>query len=150
MNRTIKFRGKRSGNKGWAYGDLLNPCTTTRIVNYIEQDNGSVKRADYHYSDVDPNTVGQFTGLKDCNGKEVYEGDIVLLGDNGKIPYVVKWQEAAAMFVISTQGFVYCGYASICDTSDFRQVEIFGGCRIIGNIHDNPELIKTNETQQAP
>ncbi len=47
-----------------------------------------------------------------------------------------------AMFIISTQGFVNHGCIGICDTNDFRQVEAFGGCRIIGNIHDNPELIQ--------
>lgn len=64
MKREIKFRGKRLNNGEWVYGDLRDTGYNTTITNRM------------HYV-VDPETVGQFTGLKDRSGKEIYEGDII-------------------------------------------------------------------------
>ena len=66
--RQIKFRGKSLKNKKWVYGDLMRNICATRIVRYKETDTESVQRADWDYIEVDDSTVGQFTGLTDCNG----------------------------------------------------------------------------------
>lgn len=134
--REIKFRGKSLKTGKWFYGNLYDQDTHGRT--HICTIHGGCLC-------IDTETIGQYTGLKDRNSKEIYEGDVVLLGDNCKIPYVVEWQEEIAMFIVSTQGFVNCGCVGIYDTNDFRQVSAFGGCRIIGNIHDNPELVKGGE-----
>ncbi len=132
MNRTIKFRGKDLATGKWVYGDLLHPITSCRIVNYTEVEEEGAKRADYHYYDVDPDTIGQFTGLYDRNGKEIYEGDIIIQqGYSGKRRMLVQFEQGA--FITGKHG----GSSTIT-----RPMLIQKRCEIIGNVTDDPELLE--------
>ena len=115
MNREIKFRGKRIDTGKWVYGYLADES-------YIND----INTVDLSSVEVDPDTVGQYTGLKDRNGKEIYEGDIVR-HINGFIDEV-KYR--------------YGGFHPIDKILWEVQKNLV---EVIGNIHDNPELLEDAE-----
>ena len=134
--RTIKFRGKTRGNGKWYYGSLVYSDEINAAI-YFQIGSGLVKTMDWVY--VNQETVGQFSGLYDCNEKEIFEGDI-LKWSNGKM-YVVKfWQ---GMFYASVEecneGFL--GGFPLHALTEFEE----GKCEIVGNIYDNTELLKGGE-----
>ena len=132
--RTIKFRGKTHGNGKWYYGSLVYSNEINAAI-YFQIGSGLVKTMDWVF--VIPETVGQFTGLYDCDGNEIYEGDILRLGNSPSGICKVKWNETMASFCIqfffeNKLGTRALGEWVICE----RKVEV------IGNIFDNPELLK--------
>lgn len=139
MNRTIKFRAKRIDNNKWAYGGLIQADDYCIIDQgnelYVERDYNF--RGDTHFFQLsgvmcDEKTVGQFTGLFDKNGKEIYEGDII---EGFDIIIEVWYSEDRACFIAEMKEPQNCmvGILSGYDT---------GRMEIIGNIYDNPDLNK--------
>jgi len=125
MKREILFRGKR-GNGRWVYGSLVVSENIKPAI-YYEVGNGLVKQLDWCY--VNPDTIGQYTGLKDKNGKKIFEGDIISLGDPN-IKYLTMWRNAGfAAKQIGASSYIGLTYWA----SDIE---------VLGNIIDNPELMK--------
>lgn len=118
MNREIKFRGKRLDNGAWMYGDLLHFVDGV----YISNDHGN------NMAQVDPDTVGQYTGLKDMNGKEIYEGDVIPIGPDYS---VVIWVEDLGGFYLKAD------YAKLPYTSPLGAMLCRYDIEVIGNINDD-------------
>lgn len=131
MNRTIKFRGKRLDNDEWVYGYYVEDGFIN-ICSHNEDDF-------LQYNIVDPDTVGQFTGLLDRNGKEIYEGDILQWTENGH-----KSNPMEVVVKYGAFGYLYYGFHSLVGNTNFTFYLKGTDSRfeIIGNIHDNPELMK--------
>ena len=128
--REIKFRGKRLDNGEWLYGSLV-------ILNgrYFIFD-------DANRHEVDPTTVGEFTGLKDKNGKEIYEGDVIRspLSEDKTRPHRIFYHTGNAAFMGALIDRKELCYLRL----DQDWIYKFGK-EVIDNIHDNPELQKGGE-----
>ncbi len=110
----------------WLYGSLIYNDGRPYIVGTVIESDSEYIVLEYWYS-VDPKTVGQYTGLKDTNGREIYDGDLCW-DDHNECYGVVKFDEGK---------FVY-EWENICEDLWEAKDDI----EIIGNIHDNPELLK--------
>jgi len=145
--REIKFRGKRIDNGEWIYGNLVkmhgnNTEWTTGIqVRFY----GAIK---YGSVEVNPKTVGQFTGFKGKNGKEIYEGDILRIFEyyceeepelNEWKDKVVEWNECGGCLSIEWD---YGDYDITSIGWAFEHFDNSGNeVEVIGNVHENPELL---------
>lgn len=125
--RTIKFRSKTLGdNNVWVFGDLHIRSAFAHIHTGLGTK-----------SNIDTDTIGQFTGLYDKDGKEIYEGDILSRKDGGAL-LKVEFRHGAF-------GYEYCGeFHSWAGNHNFtfNPFDTDVDFAIIGNIHDNPELLK--------
>ena len=95
MKREIKFKAKRLDGKGWVEGSLIRSTAGIKERAYIVDNFSSM--SDYSVIGVDPSTVCQFTGLKDCKGNEVWEGDVIkdlYLG----IEHTIEWNNHLCSF----------------------------------------------------
>ena len=135
--REIIFRGKRLDNGEWAEGFYISHLNAFHYIipfrtgGYEAMDNSFYV---HKWFEVDHSTIGQYTGLKDKHGNRIFEGDILLLDDiNGIVNY------GTGCFCVELPGpdYLYRNNPAI----DMVLNE-YPGLEIIGNIHDNPELIK--------
>jgi len=121
--REILFRGRQFDHQGWLYGSLI----VARGIVLIGREDGSVRS-------VDPDTVGQYTGQSDKTGQRIFEGDILAFtnSDNEVTPYQVRWSRHGWTVLM-------CG-----ETVDEDELDDFftAYSKVIGNIHDNPELLE--------
>lgn len=129
--REIKFRAK-SGTQ-WRFGDLYHN-ERGELVIYEPKTSGKTldgEAVDGWRIKVDPDSVGQYTGLKDCEGREVYEGDILVNPDYIQDVRVIEWRGYQWSMVSYTHPF----------QATVPTIWI-GGYKVCGNIHDNPELLE--------
>ena len=129
--REILFRGKRLDNGEWVYGYYVHigPVSCQRA--YIIPEYASA----LYVNEVDPSTVGQYTGLKDKNGKRIFDGDIakVLQGKDKDIAYV-GFENGAFMLYPKT--------GNIYERTLWEYWYNDWDVDVIGNITDNPELLE--------
>lgn len=188
MKREHKYRGKRIDNGQWIVGGLV---ISSRWRYYIVIDNIGIHddfdHVNFMYVEIDPGTVGEYTGMKDMNGKEICAGDIIecfymnlSYQQKGNYPppniEVEEYEVVRNVDVVKFEygSFNFCGLPigfdkltgvecepdyntlsvrlkSIWDNNidnireeyPYLTVENFYNYNIIGNIHDNPELLET-------
>lgn len=140
--RTIKFRGKRLDGK-WVYGYVLGHDTLPymAIVTMNNTDKSVINKTT---TSVEPDTIGQFTGLYDKYGKEIYEGDII---QHRRQKVIVEFYRGAygyGRIVAGEHVFVpFIGSDNNKDALQFPDGTYFDTdfCEVIGNIHDNLKLL---------
>ncbi len=145
--RDIIFRGKRLYNGEWEYGDLLqyddgSVCIGVHSKNYTDDgfNSGQYRRIAL----VDEDTVGQYTGLKEKNGKKIFEGDIFkdysgIVRSVFRVPGGLAFEDNPVSFGYDHRSPVY-PYSSIAEMQNASWLSQC--CEIIGNIHDHPDLLK--------
>jgi uncharacterized phage protein (TIGR01671 family) len=137
MNTENLFRGQRADNNEWVEGV---PCDKYMIcgLTILRQDDES-EYPEFDYVEIIPSTVGRSTGHCDIESKQIFSGDIVCFKDFANTESgcsevlcigEVIWLEEEACFCVTNRML-----ADSCEVLD-------GGCRVIGNIYDNPELVE--------
>ena len=130
MKRRIMFRGRCNG--AWRKGDHLTYSNGECIKNW-----GGGFSFEY---DVEPDTVGQFTGFYDVDGERIFEGDICELLEIGSCRFCVEWDITNARF----NCFFLKGQRAKFTFNRENASKYF---RVIGNIHDNPELLTGSDSK---
>ena len=169
MSREILFRGKRTDNNEWAYGIPIDTESEGGFKEFIvshakwESDDNSIDFLETDVYEVNPRTIGQYTGLTDKHGKKIFEGDIVnLFNMQGKIVF----EEGA--FGIAIFQYIdwdlldkkvpFNNHPCFCYNDNFVSLwELYWNfeqddnllyeVEVIGNIYDNPELLKGAEIE---
>lgn len=124
--RTIKFRGKSILTDECFFGDLVHSADKKRTAILVND------KDSYDECEVVPETVGQFTGLYDCEGEEIFEGDIL---DFNGLKVEVRFVRGVFAFLVN--GNLDDKLCVDCRTDLFAKV--------IGNVYENPDILKGGE-----
>lgn len=125
--RELKFRGISNETNEWVYGSAIRWNGLGQIIKHRHRINNNWVKDDIY---VFHESIGQFTGLKDCNGKEVYEGDILRYSNDDKYKFTIQWNNEIAAFEIMNGLMSY-------------KLGILSELEVIGNIHQNIELLNS-------
>ena len=136
MKREILFRGKRVDGHGWAEGGIVLRANGQIFISPI------VNASQIIISAVDPDTVGQYTGLKDRNGKRIFEGDVV---EYRGVGWDWEEQEMVRAVVVWEYGGWTAQESDGCYLDPMAESEETQ-MTVIGNIYDNPELLNHETT----
>lgn len=144
MKREIKFRGKRIDNGEWIVGNLIG--TDVIVGDIVEWDD------EYFCTEfwlkVDHETVGQYTGVKDRNGKEIYEGDVIPTHNQNNVveydrgSFVVKGLHEDKYERTYAHLIHYLIDVTIPDMDGSKYDGVTTSLEVIGNIYDNPDLLE--------
>lgn len=139
--REIKFRAIRKGSKEFLFGDLVHNCEGDAIFPSVLDDNALLNSPDYYT--IDSETIGQFVGLPDKNGKDAWEGDIIYIKHCECVAHNQDgeeiWESRKGVISFEDSMFVFDGHS--CGTLPlFAYKDSF---EVIGNIHQNPELLQS-------
>jgi uncharacterized phage protein (TIGR01671 family) len=128
MKREIKFRGWRRKYQCWEYGYLIEcPAPELNEIVEVTKSGGRIIAA------VERDSIGQYTGLHDKNGREIYEGDIVDIG--------LKNQDGKLVLAPVIYGEYIAGYVLDNGGNGIWQ-RLTEDCEVIGNIYENPDLLE--------
>ena len=133
MKREILFRGFNNKHKEWRYGYYFVNRDQHFIVEDKIETNPLLSEEDFA---VIPDTIGQYTGLKDKNGKKIFERDIIKLKDFDV--FDEEYKEIKGVVEYSVDRFIIVAGKIECDLSVYYDTK----CKIIGNTTDTPELMK--------
>lgn len=135
--REILFRGKRE-RYGWIYGSLISDSVNDKSPIIIAWASENSKYNTGEFS-VLPDTIGQYTGIKDKNGKKIFEGDIVGAHYNPMYP------EDTCLMVVTwlPEGSVGWGLKQpCCEMYDMLETSDSADLEVIGNVYDNPQMLE--------
>ncbi|ATL53619.1 hypothetical protein K4A18_000636 [Listeria monocytogenes] len=132
--RAIGFRGKRIDNREWVYGNLMQFEDSATFI-FADERKGASTLTYAHFiinnmHAIDEKTIDQYTGLKDKNGKKIFEGDVGW-DEHNECYGVVKFEEGKFLYV----------WENIAEDL----WEVADGIEIYGNIHENPDLLEVAE-----
>ena len=140
--REILFRGKRAGNGEWIFGSIVHQTDYygDRCDRWFILEGDATNDYDIDYPiEVQKETVGQYTGLTDKNGARIFEGDIV----SGHLDDLFPEDESRYEITWIDYGWHLTNLDGTVDTAE--QDWVNQNFEVIGNIHDNPELMEVEE-----
>ena len=138
MNRIIKFRGYSAFFKNWHYGAYIKVGNEVFICSDgdMEVDGHHIRQCSDEPLWVESDSVGQFTGLYDKNGAEIYEGDILQVGDSNDFDYL-EVRFVRGVFAFLWNGDLDNEFPTQAPTQEWAEV--------VGNIYENSELLKNRK-----
>lgn len=143
--REILFRGKSSApqrNNEWVYGGLLPETKDTFPIIIESCDNDDDTLYVDSWTTVDSETVGQYTGLTDMKGQRIFGGDIVAIHDHDAMVngnYEVFYSQVNSCWSLQRDSKYHHNHFSFSDLNGFALTS-----EVIGNIHDNPDLLEVD------